>query len=74
MKGSACQVPDDWKAYVHEVDEEREGWLNSFYRSPLRIPMPAELEYWWSQGMLSYLSFPCKRNTMIQWSYGFGIF
>lgn len=43
------EVPDDWKTYVHEVDEERQGWLNSFYRSPLRIPMPAELEYWWSQ-------------------------
>ncbi|KAL9247396.1 hypothetical protein vseg_020832 [Gypsophila vaccaria] len=41
------EVPDYWKTYVHEVDEEREMWLNSFYRSPLRLPMPAELEYWW---------------------------
>ncbi|CAK8535338.1 unnamed protein product [Lathyrus sativus] len=43
------EVPDCWKTYAHEVDQEREGWLNSFYRSPLRIPMPAELEYWWSK-------------------------
>ncbi|KAL6204948.1 hypothetical protein ACLB2K_022214 [Fragaria x ananassa] len=41
------EVPDYWKTYVHEVDEEREMWLNSFYKAPLRIPMPAELEYWW---------------------------
>ncbi|KAK1587939.1 hypothetical protein Q3G72_018418 [Acer saccharum] len=41
------EVPDFWKTYVHEVDQEREIWLNSFYRSPFRIPMPAELEYWW---------------------------
>ncbi|KAF3455102.1 hypothetical protein FNV43_RR05550 [Rhamnella rubrinervis] len=43
------EVPDYWKTYVHEVDQEREMWLNSFYRSPLRIPMPAELEYWWQR-------------------------
>ncbi|KAK2995853.1 hypothetical protein RJ640_015813 [Escallonia rubra] len=42
------EVPDYWKTYVNEVDEEREMWLNSFYRAPLRLPMPAELEYWWS--------------------------
>ncbi|PON46014.1 MORN motif [Parasponia andersonii] len=41
------EVPDYWKTYVHEVDKEREMWLNSFYKSPLRLPMPAELEYWW---------------------------
>ncbi|KAK6926655.1 MORN motif [Dillenia turbinata] len=44
------EVPDDWKAYVEAVDEEREMWLNSFYKAPLRLPMPAELEYWWSKG------------------------
>ncbi|ESW22100.1 hypothetical protein PHAVU_005G127300 [Phaseolus vulgaris] len=43
------EVPDHWKVYVHEVDEEREMWLNSFYRAPLRLPMPAELEHWWSK-------------------------
>lgn len=43
------EVPDFWKRYVHDVDQEREMWLNSFYKSPLRIPMPAELEYWWSK-------------------------
>ncbi|CAJ1955801.1 unnamed protein product [Sphenostylis stenocarpa] len=43
------EVPDYWKVYVHEVDEEREMWLNSFYRAPLRLPMPAELEHWWSK-------------------------
>ncbi|XP_022957766.1 protein TIC 100 isoform X1 [Cucurbita moschata] len=43
------EVPDYWKTYVHEVDEEREMWLNSFYKAPLRLPMPAELEYWWAQ-------------------------
>ncbi|CAA7400206.1 unnamed protein product [Spirodela intermedia] len=43
------EVPDYWKTYVQEVDTEREMWLNSFYKSPLRIPMPAELEYWWSK-------------------------
>ncbi|KAL5709603.1 hypothetical protein ACHQM5_020270 [Ranunculus cassubicifolius] len=41
------EVPDIWKTYVEEVDQEREMWLNSFYKAPLRIPMPAELEYWW---------------------------
>ncbi|KAM6595390.1 hypothetical protein CsatA_005914 [Cannabis sativa] len=43
------EVPDYWKTYVHEVDKEREMWLNSFYKAPLRLPMPAELEYWWAQ-------------------------
>lgn len=43
------EVPDFWKRYVHDVDQEREMWLNSFYKSPLRIPMPAELEHWWSK-------------------------
>ncbi|KAE9585798.1 hypothetical protein Lal_00010300 [Lupinus albus] len=43
------EVPDYWKTYVREVDQEREMWLNSFYKSPLRLPMPAELEYWWSK-------------------------
>ncbi|VFQ71561.1 unnamed protein product [Cuscuta campestris] len=42
------EVPDYWKMYVHEVDQERELWLNSFYKAPLRLPMPAELEYWWA--------------------------
>ncbi|GFQ05622.1 protein tic 100 [Phtheirospermum japonicum] len=43
------EVPDYWKMYVHEVDEEREMWLNSFYKAPLRLPMPSELEYWWAK-------------------------
>ncbi|KAF5727507.1 MORN repeat-containing protein isoform 1 [Tripterygium wilfordii] len=43
------EVPDYWKTYVHDVDQERELWLNSFYKAPLRLPMPAELEYWWSK-------------------------
>ncbi|KAH7561183.1 hypothetical protein JRO89_XS10G0186400 [Xanthoceras sorbifolium] len=43
------EVPDYWKLYVHEIDQEREMWLNSFYKSPFRIPMPAELEYWWEK-------------------------
>lgn len=43
------EVPDYWKTYAHEVDQEREMWLNSFYRAPLRLPMPAELEYWWEK-------------------------
>ncbi|KAL3850336.1 hypothetical protein ACJIZ3_012218 [Penstemon smallii] len=43
------EVPDYWKMYVHEVDQEREMWLNSYYKAPLRLPMPAELEYWWSK-------------------------
>ncbi|WCJ41711.1 MORN (Membrane Occupation and Recognition Nexus) repeat-containing protein [Euphorbia peplus] len=42
------EVPDYWKRYVEEVDKEREMWLNSFYKAPLRLPMPAELEYWWA--------------------------
>ncbi|XP_047317096.1 protein TIC 100 [Impatiens glandulifera] len=42
------EVPDYWKMYIHEVDEERQMWLNSFYKAPLRLPMPAELEHWWS--------------------------
>ncbi|CAI9105547.1 OLC1v1004486C2 [Oldenlandia corymbosa var. corymbosa] len=43
------EVPDYWKTYAQEVDEEREMWLNSFYKAPLRLPMPAELEYWWAK-------------------------
>ncbi|MQM19636.1 hypothetical protein Taro_052645 [Colocasia esculenta] len=43
------EVPDYWKTYVEEVDQEREMWINSFYKAPLRIPMPAELEYWWAK-------------------------
>ncbi|EPS73845.1 hypothetical protein M569_00908, partial [Genlisea aurea] len=43
------QVPDHWETYVQEVDKERELWLNSFYKAPLRLPMPAELEHWWSK-------------------------
>ncbi|PHU03744.1 Protein TIC [Capsicum chinense] len=43
------EVPDYWKAYVDDVDEEREMWLNSFYKAPLRLPMPAELEHWWEK-------------------------
>ncbi|XP_060169732.1 protein TIC 100 [Lycium barbarum] len=43
------EVPDYWKAYVHDVDEEREMWLNSFIKAPLRLPMPAELEHWWAK-------------------------
>lgn len=42
-----CEVPDYWKAYMEDVDEERQMWINSFYKAPLRLPMPAELEYWW---------------------------
>lgn len=53
------QVPDYWKTYVHEVDKEREMWLNSFYKAPLRLPMPAELEYWWQHGNDSSLSYIC---------------
>lgn len=54
------QVPDYWKTYVHEVDQEREMWLNSFYKAPLRLPMPAELEHWWSNGIL-FFQFLCKQ-------------
>ncbi|KAL9672806.1 hypothetical protein QQ045_029058 [Rhodiola kirilowii] len=43
------EVPDFWKTYVSELDTERQMWLNSFYHSPLRMPMPAELEYWWEK-------------------------
>lgn len=58
------QVPDYWKTYVHEVDQEREMWLNSFYKAPLRLPMPAELEYWWENGItsLSLSLSPCKKH------------
>jgi hypothetical protein len=56
------QVPDYWKTYVHEVDEEREMWLNSFYKAPLRLPMPAELEYWWSKGISS----PCSIHSIFR--------
>nr|XP_043631962.1 protein TIC 100 [Erigeron canadensis] len=44
-----CEVPDYWKAYMEDVDEERQMWLNSFYKAPLRLPMPAELEHWWEK-------------------------
>ncbi|KAL3682761.1 hypothetical protein R1sor_000783 [Riccia sorocarpa] len=42
-------VPENWRRYAQEVDEEREMWLNSFIKSPLRIPMPPELEYEWQK-------------------------
>jgi hypothetical protein len=29
------QVPDNWKTYIQEVDQEREMWLNSIYKAPL---------------------------------------
>lgn len=48
---SMIQVLDYWKTYVQEVDQEREMWLNSFYKAPLRLPMPAELEHWWENGV-----------------------
>ncbi|CAN8252593.1 unnamed protein product [Cochlearia groenlandica] len=41
------EVPEYWETYVDEVDQERQMWLNSFYKAPLRLPMPAELEHWW---------------------------
>jgi len=59
------QVPDHWKVYVHEVDEEREMWLNSFYRAPLRLPMPAELEHWWSKGWYLFFPFLCMNKYVI---------
>lgn len=37
---------------MEEVDEEQEMWLNSFIKSPFRIPMPPELEYQWAKGTL----------------------
>lgn len=37
---------------MQDVDEEREMWLNSFYKAPLRLPMPSELEYWWENGSI----------------------
>lgn len=40
---------------MQDVDEEREMWLNSFYRSPLRLPMPPELSYWWENGNIFFL-------------------
>ncbi|CAM6083834.1 unnamed protein product [Calypogeia fissa] len=43
------EVPEEWRRYVEEVDEEQELWLNSFIKSPFRIPMPPELEYQWAQ-------------------------
>ncbi|BBN01371.1 hypothetical protein MPTK1_2g06920 [Marchantia polymorpha subsp. ruderalis] len=42
-------VPEDWQRYAEEVDEEQAMWLNSFIKSPLRIPMPPELEYQWQK-------------------------
>lgn len=57
------QVPDYWKTYVHEIDREREIWLNSFYKSPLRIPMPAELEHWWEKGITPLSLFLSHTHT-----------
>ncbi|KAF8403218.1 hypothetical protein HHK36_011317 [Tetracentron sinense] len=74
MEFSHMQVPDYWKTYLHEVDQEREVWLNS-YKAPLRIPMPAELEHWWLKGggerlrfgtPIRYCTIPFLR-TKIQW-------
>ncbi|KAG6521640.1 hypothetical protein ZIOFF_018765 [Zingiber officinale] len=46
---SPPQVPNYWKTYVEEVYQKRGMWLNSFCKAPLRLPMPAELEYWWEK-------------------------
>eukprot|EP00250_Pteridium_aquilinum_P015613 c22673_g4_i2 orf=824-3472(-) len=43
------EVPEDWRVYVEDLDNEREMWLNSFMKAPFVIPMPPELEYMWSQ-------------------------
>ncbi|GAB2278622.1 hypothetical protein Dimus_013301 [Dionaea muscipula] len=54
------EVPDYWKTYVEEVDQEQELWLNSFYKAPLRLPMPAELEHWWEKETKNWkLGIPC---------------
>ncbi|KAL6516737.1 hypothetical protein OROGR_020042 [Orobanche gracilis] len=58
------EVPDYWKMYVHEVDQEWEMWLNSFYKAPLRLPMPSELDYWWAKGRAEHLVGP-PRNFVI---------
>lgn len=47
---SYYKVPEEWGAYVEDLDNEREMWLNSFYKTTLTIPMPPELEHWWSKG------------------------
>jgi len=43
------QVPKLWSKYVEEVDGEQQAWLNSFYKAPLRLPMPSELSYMWDK-------------------------
>ncbi|CAI5471689.1 unnamed protein product [Closterium sp. Yama58-4] len=42
-------VPAVWRKYAEEVDGERQLWLNSFKKAPLRLPSPSELSYLWDQ-------------------------
>ncbi|CAI5472354.1 unnamed protein product [Closterium sp. Yama58-4] len=42
-------VPPVWRQYAEEVDGERQLWLNSFKKAPLRLPSPSELSYLWDQ-------------------------
>ncbi|CAI5969160.1 unnamed protein product [Closterium sp. NIES-64] len=42
-------VPAVWRKYADEVDGERQLWLNSFKKAPLRLPSPSELSYLWDQ-------------------------
>jgi hypothetical protein len=52
-KNMCWQVPPEWKLFVEDLDKEREMWLNSFTKTPFTIPMPPELEYWWSEGEMN---------------------
>ncbi|GJP51767.1 hypothetical protein CLOM_g10910 [Closterium sp. NIES-68] len=53
------EVPPVWKRYAEEVDGERQLWLNSFKKAPLRLPSPSELSYLWDQDE----EFVVLRNT-----------
>ncbi|CAI5975031.1 unnamed protein product [Closterium sp. NIES-65] len=48
-------VPAVWRKYADEVDGERQLWLNSFKKAPLRLPSPSELSYLWDQSECRYL-------------------
>lgn len=60
------EVPEDWKVYVEDLDNEREMWLNSFMRAPFVVPMPPELEYMWTEEEDEFVLLGNRPSAMLE--------